>query len=103
MTGSSHTEIFQKDNIPIFLHFINKIYKLVNDDEKIENFTKKKGSKLLNVAKTLTNCLMTKEICQSLDSKTQYNKKNVDEFLNFMHRFHKVDNNHSYEKNKDIK
>lgn len=29
----------------------------------MEKFTKKKGAKLLNVVKTLTNCLMTNEIC----------------------------------------
>eukprot|EP00347_Sterkiella_histriomuscorum_P003825 403362795 len=89
LSSSSHKEIFQKDNLPVFILFLGKIYDLYNNEEKQENFTKKKGLKLLNVVKTITNCMITYEICQNIESKVLYNKKHIDELLEFMHTFHK--------------
>lgn len=87
LNGASHLEIFKNENLLILLPFLNKIYDLHNSEEKMILFKAKKGKKLLNPVKALNSCLMTREICENLETR-YYNKKLIDEYLSFLHHFH---------------
>lgn len=69
---------------------------------KQERFTKKKGNKLLNALKALTNCLMSKHICENMES-SFYNKSYVEDFLTFLHYFHSPSNFEQIRDKKDLK
>lgn len=75
---------------------MNKINKLYESEEKRDLFTKKKGNKLLNVVKAVTNCLMTQEICHNLELKRGYTRKEVNDLQEFLHVSHKQEKMQSF-------
>jgi hypothetical protein len=68
----------------------------------LQKFNKKKARKMINPVKALTNCLMSPDICENLETKV-YNKKLIDEFLTFLHNFHQLVQNEVIKNNKEIK
>ena len=86
----------------ILNEYIIKIYKLSQNAIKIKELTKKKSKKLLNPVKALTNCLMSQEICENLETR-MFSKRLVDDFLGFLHHFHSFEINDLVKESKEAK